>query len=165
MTRSTWRNLIMAASVLRKDIGVGLVYLEPANNEDLKKFRRLPKGRVFEITISGTRSPESMRQLQMCVSYVYDNLPEGYDVQFKSRDIFYDWLKLIVGFVDIIDAGKIYKIPRKTNFSTLKDEQEFVNLFKIPAEKEMTSIMNHADVDELYDAAIYWIRHKNDGVY
>lgn len=124
----------------------------PALPEDIKKIRRVKPNVVQEYETIQKRNPESNSRLWACAAYFLAHPTDGYKnynefgevvCVFPNIRILYEYLKLEIGFCFVQEInGELIKIPKRSNFSDLKDEEEYMNEFHDPAMDHLSKMAN-----------------------
>jgi hypothetical protein len=139
----------------------------PAFKQDIvnaQNNKKMPPNTMIEFNVKVDRNPESNGKLWSLCSFVVENLPERYwhdgKPEFPSKELLYEWLKIEVGFCDVIfHNGSTVKIPKETKFDKLEDENDYLEKFHNPA-VEYLALMMDMSISDLYISSQEWRKEK-----
>jgi len=136
-------------------------FFMPYYPEDIAVAEKIKDNTKMEVSVVKKRSTKTMGLLQSAVSFFVHNMPEGFHELFgnqyssraRTREVFWQWLKIQVNYCDVIKVGQdIARIPKPSNFKEQKNEDEFRRSLVTPALEKMANWMNYSSVDEFVEA-------------
>ena len=125
--------------------------LIPAFQSEFDKMRKAKRGTQVLIDMELDRDLELFKHFRAVTNFVYDNLPENY--QFQTIELFMEYVKIQVGFVEVMQANGVKKeYPRSMSFKYCSEE-DFRKLLYHPA-MELYSVILQLTREELIDASL-----------
>jgi hypothetical protein len=142
------------------------ISLIPVFPDDIKKIDKIKDGVIQKVETIVKRRPETIGKVWALCAYFVNNLPEQLEKVdemtgervpvFMTARHLYEWLKLTVGFVDIVGQ---YKIPKETKFVKLEDEEEFIRDFQEPAIQQLARMAGMTK-QQLIEVSKQWKTEK-----
>lgn len=135
--------------------GEETIVFKPVFNSNIKRLEKLKRNWIYTMSITSPRENRSNDSLHACIDFFLYNAPRKYSKTFASHDLCFESLKLEVDFAKPIKLGKkLYKIPRRSNFIDLPDENEYIDLCAHPIKDWIAEAMGFVNRYDLTQASI-----------